>query len=79
MAGRFAAAQVIVIEGGQVVVDQRIGMQHLDGCAQIFNTRWKIAAVGCTGMDHAGRFHGQDRPQTLASGKGAVTHGSMDR
>jgi hypothetical protein len=28
--GRFAAAQVVVVHAGHVVVDQRIGVDHLD-------------------------------------------------
>ena len=37
VAGGLAAAQVVVIERGQIVVDERIGVQHLDGRAQPFD------------------------------------------
>ena len=35
----LAAAEVVVIERGQVVVDQRIGVQHFDCRAQIRDAR----------------------------------------
>ena len=34
VAGGLAAAQVVVVQGGQIVVDQRIGVEHLQGRAQ---------------------------------------------
>ena len=40
VAGGLAAAQVVVVERGQVVVDQRVGVQHLEGCAQALDAAW---------------------------------------
>ena len=37
MAGGLAAAQIVVVERGQVVVDERVGVQHLDGCAEVLD------------------------------------------
>ena len=34
VAGGLAAAQVVVVQRGKIVVDQRVGVQHLDGRAQ---------------------------------------------
>lgn len=34
MAGGLAAAQIIIIHAGQVIVDERIGMNHLYGTGQ---------------------------------------------
>ena len=35
VAGGLAAAEVVVVEGGEVVVDEGIGVEHLDGCAEV--------------------------------------------
>ena len=35
VAGGLAAAEVVVVEGGQVVVDEGVGVEHLDGGAEI--------------------------------------------
>ncbi len=37
VAGGLAAAQVVVVEGRQVVVDERVGVEHLEGRAQPLN------------------------------------------
>ena len=59
MARRLAAAKVVVVERGQIVVDERVGVQHLDGCAQLGS------AVGQHTRDHARGFHAEDGPQPL--------------
>ena len=41
MACRFATAQIIVIQRGQIIMDQGIGVQHFDRCAQFFHP-WGI-------------------------------------
>ncbi len=38
VAGRLAAAQVVIVQGRQIVVNQRIGVQHLQGRAQPGNS-----------------------------------------
>ena len=35
VAGGLAAAEVVVVEGGEVVVDEGVGVEHLQGCAEI--------------------------------------------
>ena len=51
VAGGLAAAEIVVVERRQIVVDERIGVQHLDGCAEVFYSGEGIAAG-----DHARRF-----------------------
>ena len=75
VAGRLAPAQIIVVQRGQIVMDQGIGVQHFDGCAQLFHPLRKLPGAG----DHSGGFHAQHRPQPLASGKNAVPHRPVDR
>jgi len=74
MTSRLAAAEVVVVECGQVVVDKRIGVDHLDRCAEFGRGGVERAATG----DHAGSFDGEDRAQAFAAGEGAVAHGAMD-
>ena len=38
----FAAAQIVVVECGEIVVDQRIGVDHLDGSAEVWCSWWKL-------------------------------------
>ena len=75
MAGRLAPAQIIVVQRGQIIMDQGIGVQHFDRCAQLFHPRRKLTGAG----DHSCGFHAQHRPQPLAAGKNAVPHGPMNR
>ena len=35
VAGGLAAAKVVVVEGGEVVVDEGVGVEHLQGCAEV--------------------------------------------
>ena len=35
VAGGLAAAEVVVVEGGEVVVDEGVGVEHLEGCAEV--------------------------------------------
>ncbi len=37
VAGGLAAAEVVVVERGQVVVDERIGVEHFEGGGELFN------------------------------------------
>jgi len=73
VAGRLAAAQVIVVERRQVVVDQRISVQHLDGGGEFFYASGRSAAG-----NHARCLHAKDWPQALAAGKDAVAHGAVN-
>ena len=73
VAGGLAAAQVVVVERGQIVVDERVGVQHLDGCAEALNAAGKRAGDGDGGL------HGEHRAQALAAGKDGVAHGAVNR
>ena len=73
VAGRPAAAQVIVIQRGQIVMDQRVGMQHFQRGAQLFNP------VGKKTRNHASGLHTKYGTEPLAAGEHAVTHRSVDR
>ena len=72
VAGGLAAAQVVVVEGGQVVVDERVGVQHLDGRAQVFDAAGQRAGNGDGGLV------GEQRAQALAARKGGVAHGAVN-
>ena len=74
MARGLAAAQIIIVERGQIVVDKRIGVKHLNGGAEVCNSGWQSAGA----EHHAGRFHAQNGAQPLAPGEDAVAHGAMD-
>ena len=62
VAGGTPAAQIVVVERRQIVVDQRVGMDHLDGGGQRQD-------VGDAPAEHAAGRDRQDRPQPLAPGK----------
>ena len=72
MARGMPPPQIIVIKRRQIVVDQRIGMQHLQRRTQLFDSR------GQRTRNHACRFQTQDRTQPLAAGKDAVPHGAVN-
>ena len=70
----LAAAQVVVVQRGQIVVDQRVGVQHLqrgaervDACGQLAGSR-----------DHSRGLHAKNGAQPLSAGEDAVAHGAMD-
>ena len=67
VAGRPAAPQVVVVHRRQVVVDQRIGMNHLQRTGRR-HRRLGIAAA------RLGRHQAKHRPQPLATPQHAVTH-----
>ena len=72
MTGRPATAQIVVVECRQIVVDQRIGVQHFQRRAQVFDSHGKGTG------DHAARFHAKNGAQPLSPGKYAVAHGFMN-
>jgi hypothetical protein len=78
VAGGASAAQVVVIERGQIVVDQGICVKHFERGADSLDASGERAGRRCR-CDHASRFHAQDRTQAFAPGKHAVAHGLMDR
>ncbi len=74
VAGGLAAAEVVVVEGGKVVVDKRVGVGHFYGGAQVGGSVRDLAGAGY----HARGFHAEDGAETLAAGEGAVAHGAVD-
>jgi hypothetical protein len=74
VAGGLAAAEVVVIEGGEVVVDEGLSVNHLQGCAEIGCPGWDF----CTAADHSGGFHTEDGAEAFAAGEDAVAHRSVD-
>ena len=56
VAGRPAAAQIVIIQRGEIVVDQRIGVQHLQRRAEFFNLLRQRT------FDHAASLHAQNGP-----------------
>jgi hypothetical protein len=72
VAGGKTAAQVVIVECGQVVVNQRVGVQHLQRGAQLLD------AGRNTTLDHLPGLNAENGPQALATGKHAVPHGLMN-
>ncbi len=78
VAGGFAAAQIVVVERRQIVMHQRIGVQHLDGRAELLNAVGIAGGCEFLAGDEARGLHAQDGAQTLAASKNAVAHGAVD-
>ena len=72
VARRPAAAKVVVIHGGKVVVDQRIGVDHFQRGSSIFD------AGGCIGNGMR-RSDGKNGTNPLTARKHAVAHGFVKR
>jgi hypothetical protein len=74
VAGGLAAAKVVVVEGGEVVVDEGVGVEHLEGGAEVGRAFGDAEAAG----DHAGSLHAKDGAEAFAAGEDAVAHGAVD-
>ena len=72
VAGRPAAAQVIVVHGGQIVMDERVGVHQLDRAGRGEGVG-QLAAAGLGGGEAE---HG---PQAFAAGEHGVAHRRVDR
>ena len=68
MAGRFAAAEIVVVEGREVIVDERVGVDHLDGGAEFDGGL--LTHVELAG--EAPGFIAKDGTEALAAGEDAV-------
>ena len=73
VAGGLAAAEVVVVEGGKVVVDEGVGVEHLEGGAEVGCAFGDFAGA----CDHAGGFHAEDGAEAFAAGEDAVAHGAV--
>jgi len=74
VAGGLAAAEVVVVEGGEVVVDEGIGVRHLDRGAEVSGACGDLAGAGY----HTRGLHAEDGAEALAAGEGGVAHGAVD-
>ena len=69
--GQLAAPVIVVVHGGEVVVDQRVGVDALDGAGQ----GQRVGFVAAAGR---GRGEAQRGADALAAGKQRVAHGAVD-
>jgi hypothetical protein len=74
VAGRLAATEVVVVEGREIVVDEGVGVEHLEGCTKV-GYAFGIVFRAC---DHSCGFDAKDGADTLATSEGAVSHGAVD-
>ena len=72
MAGGFAPAQVIVVERGEIIVDERVGMDQ-------FQRRGRREEGTVVVPKKSTRLKTEDRPYTLPSREDRVAHGPVDR
>jgi hypothetical protein len=72
VAGGLAAAEVVVVERGQVVVDERVGVHHLERGGEVGCARGKFTG------DHTCGFHAEHGAQALSTSEGAVAHSPVD-
>jgi hypothetical protein len=68
VAGRTTPTQIVVVHRGQIVVDQRIGMDHLD------RSRSDPGVRGLPPADQFAAPEDQHRADTLAGGRQRVDH-----
>jgi hypothetical protein len=69
--GRLAAAEIVVVHRGQIIVDQRIGVDALDRTRR----RQGVHVVPAAGL---GRGEDERRPHPLAPGEERVAHGAVN-
>jgi hypothetical protein len=67
----FAAAKVVVVQGGEIIVDQRISVNKFERAADVHR------AI-LIRSKHPRSFHAKNRANPLATGENAVAHGAMD-
>src|SRR5713226_1184335 len=72
VASGFAAAEVIVVQRGQIIVDQGVRVDEFDGASRMKR--------GCDiASKDARRLETEDGANALASREDAVAHGRMNR
>ena len=72
VAGRDPASQVVIVESRQVVVDQRIRVDHLEAARRGQGGR-RLSA------DRLGGRQAEDRPKAFSSGEERMTDGAVKR
>jgi hypothetical protein len=65
--GRAAAAEIIIVHRGQIIVDQRVGMHHFQGATR-GNGKFRLSAAGFAGQ------HRQYWAKAFSPGQQAVRH-----
>ena len=77
VAGWFAAAEIVVIQRGKIVVDERISVDHLERASRLDrrSVRNKSGSIRNGGR----ALQTKDRANALAAREQAVSHGAMDR
>ena len=72
VAGELAAAVIVIVEGGEIVVDERVGVDEFE------RARDGRGGFGGGRGDGAGGFQAEDRANALAARKQAIAHGAVD-
>ncbi len=70
--GRSASPQRVVVHGRQIVVDERVGVNQLEGARG--RHRCRACAFQMIGIGGFSRCKRQHRPKALAAGQQAVAH-----
>ena len=68
MNGWPAASEVVIVHGGQVIVDERIAMQQ-------FHRAAGPQGAGLIAANHSGRLHRQKGAKALSTAQGPVAQG----
>ena len=66
--GGLAAAQIVIIHGRQIVMDQAVGVHHLDGAGD-------AQRRGARDAELPGAFEHEKAAHPLAAADGRVAHG----
>jgi hypothetical protein len=74
VAGGQAAAEVVVVEGGEVVVDEGIGVDHLERGTE----RRGLGVEFLRTQNHTGGFETEDGAEAFSAREGAVAHCPVD-
>ena len=64
--------EIVIVQSGKIIMDQGVGVQHLERGAQFFDSLRKRT------RNHASGFHAKNRTQPFAAGKNTVPHRLMD-
>ena len=67
----LAAAKIVVVQRGKIVMNQRIGVNEFQRATDVHGP---VLLDG----KHPRGFHAQDGTDALAAGENAVAHGAMD-
>ena len=78
VAGGLAAAEVVVVEGGQIVVDEGVGVEHFDGGAELDGGGLGLNGAGAVLVCEAPGLVAEDGAKAFAAGEDGVAHGAMD-